>query len=127
MKTRNFVSRDEFEKWYIGMSRAELQQVYNKIPGAPLRKRLRNKATALDAIWKATPKATPPPARDGSKKSKLIAMMKRKSGTTVPELMEKFGWEAHTCRGLISTLNAKGVVKVETSKNRAGKTVYRAA
>jgi hypothetical protein len=36
-------------------SREQLQAIYNAIPGAPPKKRLRNRPTAIEAIWKALP------------------------------------------------------------------------
>jgi DpnI-like restriction endonuclease len=38
-----------------GWSRVDLQMLYNAIPGAPPKKRLRNRPTAIEAIWKALP------------------------------------------------------------------------
>ena len=64
--------------------------------------------------------------RAGSKQAKVIALLRRKSGVTLAELMEKFGWQRHTCRGLISTLGKRGLVQIETKKIH-GATVYRAS
>lgn len=118
-------------------TRSELQEFYNGLPGAKPLIRLRNRAYALDAIWRALQKEPKRlidrkkreghQPRAGSKQEKLISLMRRKSGVTVDELTQKLGWQAHTCRGLISTMRSKGVVSVTTAKNRAGQTVYKAA
>jgi hypothetical protein len=40
--------------------------------------------------------------REGSKTSQVIAMLKRKGGTTLEEIMTKMGWQQHTTRALLS-------------------------
>jgi hypothetical protein len=40
--------------------------------------------------------------REGSKSSQVIAMLQRKGGTTVEEIMTKMGWQVHTTRALLS-------------------------
>jgi hypothetical protein len=38
-------------------------------------------------------------AREGSKKSEVIDLMRRSQGATLPEIMELTGWQAHIVRG----------------------------
>ncbi len=40
--------------------------------------------------------------RKGSKTSRVIAMLKRKSGATLQEIMTEMGWQEHTTRALMS-------------------------
>ena len=40
--------------------------------------------------------------REGSKTSRVIAMLKREGGTTVEEIMAEMGWQKHTTRALLS-------------------------
>ncbi len=40
--------------------------------------------------------------REGSKTSKVIAMLRRKDGTTLEEVMAVTGWQKHTARALLS-------------------------
>jgi Protein of unknown function (DUF3489) len=57
-----------------------------------------------------TPKAkAPKPAkregggpREGSKTAQVVAMLQRKNGATISEIMEKMGWQAHTVRGFMA-------------------------
>jgi len=65
--------------------------------------------------------------RDGTKRERLIGMLKRKDGASVQEIMEAFGWLAHTCRGLISTLNSKGEVKITGERDGKRGHIYKAA
>jgi hypothetical protein len=53
------------------LSREDLQKLYNAIPGAPPKKRLRNRPTAIEAIWKALP------VYDGNSESSKGARKKR--------------------------------------------------
>jgi hypothetical protein len=62
-----------------GWSREQLQAIYNAIPGAPPKKRLRNRPTAIEAIWKALP------VYDGNSESSKGA--KRKKAPTVDKVM----------------------------------------
>jgi len=67
------------------------------------------------------------PPKEGTRQATVIAMLQRKSGLTIGELQDKFGWKSHTCRGLISTINAKGWASVTSETNKAGSRVYRAS
>ena len=52
---------------------------------------------------KATKAAKPAPTpREGSKKAQVIALLSRAKGVTLRELMEQFGWQAHTVRGFMA-------------------------
>jgi hypothetical protein len=75
-------------------------------------------AKAAPAKGKATKKAIPPkPApkakkaakkdesagpREGSKTAQVVAMLQRKNGATLAEIMEKMGWQKHTVRGFMA-------------------------
>ena len=41
-------------------------------------------------------------AREGSKTSAVIAMLKREGGTTLEEIMTAMGWQKHTTRAMLS-------------------------
>jgi hypothetical protein len=40
--------------------------------------------------------------REGSKTAQVVAMLQRKNGATLSELMAKMGWQAHTVRGFMA-------------------------
>ena len=61
--------------------------------------------------------------REGSKKATVIAMLERKGGASLEEIMKTTAWQPHTVRGFISILG-KGGVKVESTKNDAGLRTY---
>ena len=56
------------------------------------------------ATWgkKAPKPATDGQPREGSKTSRVIAMLKREGGTTLEEIMTAMGWQKHTTRAMLS-------------------------
>ena len=65
-------------------------------------------------------------ARDGSKKAKVLALLERKEGATLPQLMKATGWQAHSVRGFLSgALGKKMGLTVESTKSDTGDRVYR--
>ena len=59
-----------------------------------------------------------------SKKTEVIAMMKRAKGATLAEIIEATGWQKHTVRSLVSILGSKGGEKIVSSKNAGGERTY---
>jgi len=67
-----------------------------------------------------------PSARDGSKKAAILALLQRKGGATLPEIVGATEWQAHSVRGFISgTLGKKMGLTVKSTKNDAGERTYR--
>jgi predicted transcriptional regulator len=83
-------------------------------------------APKVNAVKTRPPKEQRAPGSE-TKREQVIAMLNRANGATLNELVEKFGWQRHTVRGLLSTLNSKGVIHVESEKNSKGQRVYKAA
>ena len=48
----------------------------------------------------AKPEAGSP--REGSKTAQVVAMLQRKNGATLSEIMERMEWQAHTVRGFMA-------------------------
>jgi hypothetical protein len=72
---------------------------------------------------KAAGKASP--ARDGSKKAEVLALLQRKNGATLTEIMKATGWQAHSVRGFISgALGKKMGLTVESARREDGERVY---
>jgi transposase len=75
----------------------------------------------------AKAKATPR-SRTGTKQEQLIAMLRRKDGATVEDVVRAFGWQAHTVRGAISgALKKKLKLKIVSEKVEGRGRVYRIA
>ena len=54
--------------------------------------------------------------RRTSKKAMVLAMIRRKGGATLDEIVDKTGWQKHTVRGFIATVPAKVGLKVTSEK-----------
>jgi hypothetical protein len=63
--------------------------------------------------------------REGSKKAEVLAMLRRKEGATLTEIMEKMGWQKHTVRGFMAGAMKKSGHTVESFKPEGGARTYR--
>ena len=63
--------------------------------------------------------------REGTKTSQVVAMLQRKNGATLAEIMEKMGWQKHTVRGFIAGAMKKAGYTVESFKSDKGERTYR--
>jgi hypothetical protein len=80
---------------------------------------------------RAQPKATQhrhTPAREGSKKAEVLALIQRQRGATLAEIMKATGWQAHSVRGFPSGIVGKKMgLAVESTRCEDGERVYRVA
>ena len=66
---------------------------------------------------------TPPPARktrDDTKQAQLIAMLRRKEGATIAQIVEATGWQPHTVRGAFAGALKKKLGLTVTSEKVEG-------
>ena len=68
-----------------------------------------------------------PVAREGTAKAKVIALIQRKDGATLDEIMKATGWRSHSVRGFISTLGKKAGLNITSSRRDDGARVYTVA
>jgi hypothetical protein len=87
--------------------------------GAPKKAKATKDTTAKDA---ATGAKAP---RDGSKTAQVVAMLQRKNGATLAEIMDKMGWQRHTVRGFVAGAMKKAGYTVESFKPEGGERTYR--
>ena len=75
-------------------------------PAAPTSKKgKRAKATRKKATSaRKSAKKTARPAKGDGKGHQLLAMISRKDGATLPELMKALKWQKHSVRGAVSIL-----------------------
>jgi hypothetical protein len=83
---------------------------------------LTKKATPAKKRAKARQK--PAGARQGSKTSKVVDLLKRSGGATLKEIMRATGWQAHSVRGFISGHLGKKMGLSVRSFRRDGERVY---
>jgi len=63
--------------------------------------------------------------REGSKTSQVVAMLQRKNGATLAEIMDQMGWQKHTVRGFMAGAMKKAGYTVESFKPEGGERTYR--
>ncbi len=132
---KEYNTKAEFEAWAEEnkVSRDGLQVVYNEIPGAPPQKRLRNRPTAIDAIWAASrawvsteekPAKRTRDKESTGKRGKVTAAVLDilKAGATGKAIQQLTGWLPHSVRGFISTQRSKGLCI--TTEKVGKETVY---
>jgi hypothetical protein len=90
---------------------------------APKKEKAAPKAKAPKKTAKAAKKEGS--ARDGSKATKVLDLLKRPDGATLAELMKATGWQAHSVRGFLSgTVSKKLGLAVTSSKVEDGERTY---
>ena len=63
--------------------------------------------------------------REGSKTAQVVAMLQRKNGATLAEIMDKMGWLRQTVRGFMAGAMRKAGYTVESFKPEGGERTYR--
>ena len=94
--------------------------------------RAKGKATKKTTAAKNAPKAKKAAKaeesagpREGSKTAQVVAMLQRKNGATLAEIMEKMGWLKHTVRGFMAGAMKKAGYTVESFKPEGGDRTHR--
>jgi hypothetical protein len=77
------------------------------------------------AIFAAASIITAP--RQGSKTAQVVAMLRRKNGATLAEIVKAMGWQKHTVRGFMAGAMKKAGYAVESFKSDAGERTYRSS
>ena len=68
-----------------------------------------------------------PTAPEGSKKAIVLALIGRKGGATLSEIVAATGWQKHTVRGFMAGAMKKAGYTVESFKNLTGERAYKLA
>jgi uncharacterized protein DUF3489 len=146
-EAEQFSSAKELGRLAANWPGSRLVEVWNSLPGQKPVKKFTNRKAAVTRIWAAiqsvgpdggaqaarvaTKKAKsgkrasrtekPATARDGSKTSQILELLKRPGGATLQELMKVSGWQAHSVRGFVSgTLGKKMGLQVNSAKKEEG-------
>ena len=84
--------------------------------------------TAAEATWAKERADTKPRTRENSKQAQVIAMLRRPEGSTVRQICEATGWQAHTVRGTFAGAFKKKLgLSIVSDKPQGGERVYRIA
>ena len=95
---------------------------------APAKAKTTKKTTAAKNAPKAKRVAQPQDGaglRAGSKTAQVVAMLQRKNGATLAEIMEKMVWQKHTVRGFMAGAMKKAGFTVESFQSDKGERTYR--
>ena len=103
---------------------------------APKTKKSANVAKAKPAKKAAAAKSAPKAKRaakaqesagprEGSKTAQVIAMLQRKNGATLAEIMDRLSWQKHSVRGFMAGAMKKAGYAVESFKSDKGERTYR--
>ena len=96
--------------------------------GAPAKAKATKKTTGAKKTPKAKKAAKAQESaapREGSKTAQVVAMLQRKNGATLAEIMDKMGWRKHTVRGFMAGAMKKAGYNVESFKPEGGERTYR--
>jgi predicted transcriptional regulator len=63
--------------------------------------------------------------REAGKTAQVVALLQRKNGATLEEIIEKTGWQKHTVRGFMAGAMKKAGYSVESFKSDRGERTYR--
>ncbi|WP_394729511.1 DUF3489 domain-containing protein [Altererythrobacter sp. GH1-8] len=66
---------------------------------------------------KVSPIASPSVPRPDSKIGKVVALLQRKEGATLDELVTATGWQVHTARAALTGLKKRGYVIERCTRN----------
>jgi hypothetical protein len=91
-------------------------------PAVAPTKRGRAKKATVEAAASGAPRKS----RDDTKQAQLIAMLRRKEGATIAQIVAATGWQPHTVRGAFAgALKKKLGLTVTSEKIEGGERVYR--
>src|ERR1019366_3371353 len=140
----SFSSQPEFAELAKSWPAKRLVAIWSSLPGVqPVKKFKDHKAGArriweriqgLGALAQPAPPAQPKAARQakrgaragpGSKTAQVVAMLQRKNGATLSEIMQSMGWQKHTVRGFMAGAMKKAGHAVESFKPEGGERTYR--
>jgi Protein of unknown function (DUF3489) len=107
---------------HVAPERASSKKGATRRKGAP-----RGPNTAKGGKGKAAaPRKEAKTPREGSKKAKVLALLGRKEGATLAQLMKATGWQAHSVRGFLSgALGKKMGLTIESTKTESGDRIYK--
>src|SRR5262245_22573034 len=95
-------------------------------PTQPKQKAMAAKKTKAIKTAKSAKAKRSSKSKDGTKKERVLELLRCKEGATTAEIVKATNWQNHTIRGFISgTLTKKMGLRVESVKHEAGERTYR--
>ncbi len=93
----------------------------------PAEETLKRRGRPRKAAHTGADVAPAPQTRDGTKQAQVIAMLRRKQGATIAQIVEATDWRSHTVRGFFAGALKKKLGFTVTSEKVEGTRVYRLA
>jgi hypothetical protein len=130
----SFTSPQELAELAKSWPATRLVAIWNSLPGVPPIQKFKDHHVAATRIWKRlgglaasapSQPAQPAKPRPGSKTAQVVAMLRRKNGATLAEIMQTMGWQKHTVRGFMAGAMKKAGHTVESFKPDGGVRTYR--
>jgi hypothetical protein len=119
---------------YLAPEKAQTASVQEQPAIAPLaaakpKKQAKGKKPAAAKKPKAKAAAANSSADQPTAKSRVLAMIQRKNGATLGEIMAETGWQSfkHTVRGFMAGAMKRAGIEVESFKPEGGERTYRAS
>ncbi len=104
---------------------AATQAVTDPKPSRPSKRRA-NKPSGNRRNNQAQPAKPSSAPRSGSKTAKILALLRRPGGATLPQLQKATDWQAHSVRGFLSgAVKKKMGLRVISAKLADGTRAYR--
>ena len=94
---------------------------------APAKSKVAKKAMPAKAMAKGEKRAKTQgtAARGGTKTAAVLALLQRRNGATISEIMQKMAWQRHTVRGFMAGPIKKAGYTVESFRPEGGERTYR--
>jgi hypothetical protein len=140
---KRFSTLEEFAEMTQDWPLSRLVAVWNGLPSVTTVSRFTDRKTAVTRIWRTLQspageandsaysakrvgiKRKRAMAREGSKKARILTLLKQPKGASLLEIMHATGWQAHSVRGFISgNLVKKMGLKVNSTRRSGGERSY---
>jgi hypothetical protein len=140
---KQFSSREELAEMTHDWPLSRLVAVWNGLPGVTAVIRFTDRKTAVTRIWntlqspagkangsahsakRVGSRGKKAMAREGSKKARILTLLKQPKGASLHEIMHATGWQAHSVRGFISGNLVKRMgLKVNSTRRSGGERSY---
>ena len=125
---KNTKARVGAQKPHVTPSKAKSARKTTPAKQAPKGGKQAVKKEVKPASKKASRPAKATEAREGSKKSLVLELLRRPKGATLAELATATGWQNHSIRGFLSgALGKKMGLQIDSTKREDGQRTYQLA